>query len=262
MFKITYSSKEYQWLIKPYSLLHNKYWGGEPIHYFSPEQVMEMPCGVIYHKMEYNPGNWELDYLSGLRFMLNSSTEEIVFISVIDHFITGTVGKGDVEILEEYMLQHKNILKMNLVNHPFSNTDKDIETVGDMTVKTCNPYNDLHGTGGLMGGVYMLPSLWNKGNLLSLIEGESMKMTDFEHPLSKKMVTKTNMIGCWVNKLMFPAIWVMGRDRPEEINLVWKIPTNKKEIDHNTSEMYLFREDVELIKANIPPRINVMETMA
>ena len=133
---VVYTSDKYLWCLRPFQYLFNTYWselqevvvGG-----FSPPPF---PLAPNFTFKSIAPRNYPAEKWSdGLIQLLTSMDDEVIIFMLEDYWLCRTVQHGAVASLQEYMLHHPGVLRVDLTaDRLYSGRAFDVDTWGHLDI--------------------------------------------------------------------------------------------------------------------------------
>lgn len=170
---IVFATSAYEWALRPFAYLFNRYWGeGQEVIYVGEKTRpgVELPGNFSYMQVPcYKEGIWPWRHWfgNGVKETLRVLDDDIVAIFLPDHWITGSVRLDVVEALESYMTREGNIVRGNLTDDTsLEGHGRVVETLGDIDIIVCG---DIHHCG-KEAGVALSPALWSRKLFMEILE--------------------------------------------------------------------------------------------
>lgn len=167
---LVYTHQGAHWQLKPFAYLWNVYWSElQPVYVAGGNPSVTLPSNFTWLKVESRiKERWS----DGLIEALRQLEAEIVLLSLEDYWLVRTVNVSAMGSLEDYMLNHKDIMKMDLTaDRLHSGHAVDIDSWGHCDIietKWDCPYQ-----------FSTQMALWNRYHLLRALRPE-MSPWDFE----------------------------------------------------------------------------------
>jgi len=110
---IVLGTSEFQWLMRPFGLLLEKYCPSFKVRYFSDKQVADLPINIEFVTLPGLSGDkwdWMSDFGGGFRAILESLEEPNPFICLPDMWLRGTPDLVQLKALNEFLSSHSGFL--------------------------------------------------------------------------------------------------------------------------------------------------------
>lgn len=163
------TSDKYLGALRPFAYLFNKYWSAEQqvVVMGFAEPSFDLPDNFTFHSMgsmrNYPVGNWS----DALINFLNQVDDEVFCLMLEDYWLSRPVNVEAVTMLHDYMVQFKNVLKMDLYSDRlYAGGMTDYNHCGYLDLIRSDPASQYH--------MSLMCGLWRRDLLLRfLIPGES-----------------------------------------------------------------------------------------
>ncbi len=164
-FIVTTSNKS-MWTMKTFAYLFNIYFSSKhPVHVLCESMPrFRLPDNFILHPVHLDDvEGWPQKlWTDGLVRHLNSIPEQHVLIMLDDYWMVRTVDTGGIQTLYAYMLERPEILRVDLTgDRLYAGGVKDVE---------CYGHFDIISAQGSDYQMSLMPGMWNKGHLLSVLQ--------------------------------------------------------------------------------------------
>ena len=170
------TSDKYLSALRPFAWLFNKYWSDEQevVVVGFAEPSFDLPSNFTFHSLgsmrNYPVGNWS----DALIAFLNQVDDEVFCLMLEDYWISRPVNVEAVGMLHDYMLQFRNVLKMDLYSDRlYAGGMTDYNHCGYLDLIRSDPASQYH--------MSLMCGLWRRDLLLRfLIPGESPWQVELE----------------------------------------------------------------------------------
>lgn len=167
---VVLTSDKYLNALKPFSYLFNRHWGSEQpvlVAGFTPPSF-GLPSNFLFHSIgrfeDYPIGKWS----DALIKLLNEIDDEAITIMLEDYFITRPVDRRAVQMLYNYALQFKYVLRIDLTtDRLFAHGPRypgdipDYGYCGYLDLIRSEPTSQYH--------MSMMTGIWRRDNLLKVL---------------------------------------------------------------------------------------------
>lgn len=163
---VVVGTSEYFWALRIFARQFNSCFGNDAIVHYGDIECDGLPKNFTSRRVPcYSQGSWPWEhwYGNGLISILERLTEDLVMLFLPDHWFA-SVDKGGIRELARYMSQNPDVMRGNLIAGTC--LDGYGESVGNGIVQV-HPNNPHCG---LFGGCAGSPALWNRKNLLEILE--------------------------------------------------------------------------------------------
>ncbi len=212
MVVVTFLTKEYLWLLRPFTLLFRKHWQGDArIVCFGDEPEGEMPPGVEF-RHHGDPKDFFQNFGSVMASALRQLDEEIVMVTLADMWPIGPVAVDKVSALQRYLEARPHVIRASIGNDLETlPRAKIVEMWEGLEINTVAPSEPNIG---FRGGALLWPSLWNRELLVDF--AEDCTLWEFEVVHSRKMESGPFM-AVWAYDLIYPYAHVYFRQQPGRV---------------------------------------------
>lgn len=167
---IVTTSNKSVWTMRTFAYLWNKYYDAEPVAVLCESLQSVKDLNLPSNFKPYQAGEtWALqEWSNGLIRYLNSIDDQQVLIMLDDYWLVRSVdGRGIFEHLIPYLSAHQNVLRIDLTSdrlyasgprYPHEDPDHDVAGYYDLVNRAQTQYQ-----------MSLMPGLWNKGALLSIL---------------------------------------------------------------------------------------------
>ena len=167
---VIYTHRDAHWCLPPFAYLFTRYWSGmQAVYVAGGEPDVELPPNFHWLEVESRvKERWS----DGLIDALNILTADIVCLFLEDYWLCRYVAWDLIGSLEQYMLEHKDVLKIDLTaDRLHSGRAVDVEPYGRADIIETDWQTSYN---------YSLQlGLWNRKHLLGCLHPE-MSPWDFE----------------------------------------------------------------------------------
>jgi hypothetical protein len=162
--------------LRPFAWLFNRYWGDDTeviVGGFSTPDF-ELPSNFTFHSIgkqeDYPVDKWSDAVIK----LLHEIEDEVVCLMLEDYWLARPVNRQAVRMLHDYMIQFKNVLKMDL------GTDR-LYAAGATDYGHCGYIDLIHSDPGSQYHCSLMGGLWRRDLLLRfLIPGETPWQVELE----------------------------------------------------------------------------------
>lgn len=170
------TSDHYIHAVRPFAYLFNRYWSDKQeviIAGFSPP-TFDLPPNFYFHSIgnqaDYPLGKWS----DALIELLHEYTDDVFALFLEDYWLPRPVNVQAVQMLYDYMLQFRNVLKMDLYSDRlYAGGMTDYNHCGYLDLVRSDPASQYH--------MSLMAGLWNRELMLRfLIPGENPWQVELE----------------------------------------------------------------------------------
>lgn len=164
---IIVGTKKYFWALRAFANLFNKYWEPIPVTHFGDVECNNLPKNFTSRRVPcYTEGVWPWEHWfgNGLKSILESLASDHVCIFLPDHWITQPVDKKGIRLLLYYMRDNNDVVRGNIT------ADTCLDSQGDFVWGRIRQVGPLHPHCSFYGGTTFSPAIWNRKNLIDILE--------------------------------------------------------------------------------------------
>jgi len=195
---ICMASHDFQWQMKPFALMLQKYWGRDiQIIYYCDKVVGELPPGVearivpMMRERGTSTWDWTRDFGDGFSSILRELNDPILAVSMLDYWLVGPAQLDKIDALVEYMETHDNVVRTALGNCPgVGEWSRCVDTWNGMEIMTCPAKDNFN------AGIMFNVGLFNRERTLELVKNTCV--LDSEIMGWKQMQERPDLMSVWV----------------------------------------------------------------